>query len=63
MSEIKQRLLPGIKTKSNNLLSLRDTSKPQYKWAVNQGLIKDLHVFANSKKWRLLLWKWYMINT
>lgn len=31
MSEIKQRLLLGIKTKSNNLLSLRDTSKPQYK--------------------------------
>lgn len=39
MSEIKQRLLPGIKTKSNNPLSLRDASEPQYKWAVNQDLI------------------------
>lgn len=33
MSEIKQRSLPGKKqkTKSNNMLSLRDASKPKYK--------------------------------
>ena len=38
MSQIKQRSQPGIETKSNNVFSLRDTSKPNYKWAADQSL-------------------------